>query len=101
MDISVDHASDPRILLLVELRKGYTVVTRVAGMRAEFTCVSLHRVRACARVRVYASNYAYVTVRVYSLPEYLFTRVYLSGANCRSGLGEPEARMRVCACAKL
>ena len=64
-------------------------------MRAEFTCISP------PRVRVYASNYAYVTVRVYSLPEYLFTRVYLSGANCRSGLGEPEARVRVYACARV
>ena len=70
-------------------------------MRAEFTCISPPRVRARARVRVYASNYAYVTVRVYSLPEYLFTRVYLSGANCRSGLGEPEARVRVYACARV
>ena len=72
-------------------------------MRAEFTCVGFPRVRACTRVRVYASNYAYVTVRVYSLPEYLFTRVYLSGANCRSGLGAGGACARAAArtCAKM
>lgn len=55
------------------------------------------------QARVYASNYAYVSVRVYSLPEYLFTRVYLSDANCRSGLGHARVRVRsvACTCAEM
>lgn len=53
------------------------------------------------QARVYASNYAYVSVRVYSA--YIFTRVYLSDANCRSRLGHARVRVRsvACTCAEM
>lgn len=71
-------ALDPRIPLLVEPQaQGYTVVARVAGMRANsrvpvpYLCL-ITLIRACVHARL----------RIYSSPEYLFTRVYMSGANC-------------------